>query len=782
MPLVLSERIHNTFAVTLTAAITSTTQSTISVSAAAPRWAQSGRFRVKIGDTDEICNVIAGSDTTTWTIVRGCEFKTKNASVPIGTAIRHVVTDVSLGSLVELQRPNIVNLAGGNPWGLKLRGVTPSAGVASGAIYGNMWSTNWSTALIDQQMNQAASVNANHVKGVGDSTPVRNGTISPSTYLNRIEYWLNAASDKGFWITFAAGISSGGTLAQDLPTAQQVAGLLDQYPKVVGIDAVNEINVWQLGRGGPGTFASSQPDATSLSWLQGPDSFIEGLRACTAKPIGCSFYVENSSALLANTSADWLYVLARACDYLDIHPYWASTTDMPLSVLQSLHALYPSLAVYFGEVSIANVGVTALAPEVKRRLESTRALIEQSYVPGATAYLLDDAETFSGVGYGIFGTDGVERPNMGGPLRTWPRNAGYLGGQSIPLVTPDTPFPLGPTLTPIPLGNFPLRTLYYTVSLGDPGYRIHAVVGAGVLAGDVIDLQVYDVDSLAILASTSVTVPTTGGPSTPDSSSIGTPGYIVGTPTPSTGTGKFGNGIVIANNTQQVQWANMFQPTGAQPFTVEFWFKRTRTGVAEFLMAQWGATVPTQSWITMIGSDNIPAALWIDSSGTQFYIGANPTTITDTTTFHHMALSFDGTTMRLYLDGVQQAGGFSPSGATSMQSTSSQIITLSGNAAGLSNPFFGTVDDVRISNVARYTGTTLTPPASAFISDANAMLLDHFETIAAASANITATAATEWQHVGSLFSINAGVKARNATAASPGRGAITSLSADFRYA
>jgi hypothetical protein len=73
---------------------------------------------------------------------------------------------------------------------------------------------------------------------------------------------------------------------------------------------------------------------------------------------------------------------------------------MPLASLQSLHALYPQIAVYFGEVSVANFN--ANTPEVKRRIESTRYYVEQAYVPGVNFYTLDDYTAPGGTGTGIF--------------------------------------------------------------------------------------------------------------------------------------------------------------------------------------------------------------------------------------------------------------------------------------------------------------------------------------------------------------------------------------------
>jgi hypothetical protein len=65
------ERVANSFATTLAAAISSTSSTSISVAAAAPAALRHGQFRIKVDN--EILLVLAGQDTTTWTVRRGQE-------------------------------------------------------------------------------------------------------------------------------------------------------------------------------------------------------------------------------------------------------------------------------------------------------------------------------------------------------------------------------------------------------------------------------------------------------------------------------------------------------------------------------------------------------------------------------------------------------------------------------------------------------------------------------------------------------------------------------------
>jgi hypothetical protein len=316
------ERLHQSFQTTLASAVTTTTATTITVAAVAPGWAKSGPFRVRVADVTtganaEIMLVTGGQSTTTWTVVRGAEATTR-ATHASGSTVTHIVTDVGLGALIEQQRPNVPNLARFNTWGAKFRGVTPSTGLTAGGYYARYWGDLYSSTLIATQFDQAVQLGANHVKGVGSPYRVIDGTDSQATYLSRIEGWLDLAYRKGLFVSFlitdnlvSLDTSHRGTLAEEITQGQALAALLDQYPNVVAIDCLNEINGWQTNRGGPGTYAFSQPDATSIAWVQGPDSLTAAIRAVTSKPLGYSFFVQDNTGLLANTASDWLPLLTR---------------------------------------------------------------------------------------------------------------------------------------------------------------------------------------------------------------------------------------------------------------------------------------------------------------------------------------------------------------------------------------------------------------------------------------------------------------------------------------
>lgn len=131
---------------------------------------------------------------------------------------------------------------------------------------------------------------------------------------------------------------------------------------------------------------------------------------------------------------------------------------------------------------------------------------------------------------------------------------------------------------------------------------------------------------------------------------------------------------------------------------------------------------------------------WIgcDASGNATAHFGNPsvTEITLTTStaimdgaWHHVALVFvQATSVSLYVDGNRVA-----TSASNPTIGSSTTLFLEGLAsAGFD--WTGALDEVRVSTVARYSGTTYTVPTAAFVSDSDTSVIYHLETDAVGSA------------------------------------------------
>jgi hypothetical protein len=104
-------------------------------------------------------------------------------------------------------------------------------------------------------------------------------------------------------------------------------------------------------------------------------------------------------------------------------------------------------------------------------------------------------------------------------------------------------------------------------------------------------------------------------------------------------------------------------------------------------------------------------------------------------TWHHVAVTREGATARIFIDGVLRATAPNPPPA----SPSSGAFGL-GNAGDAALEFFaGLLDEVRVSNVVRYT-SSFTPPSGTFAPDAATVALYHLDegtgqTLADASGN-----------------------------------------------
>ncbi len=90
--------------------------------------------------------------------------------------------------------------------------------------------------------------------------------------------------------------------------------------------------------------------------------------------------------------------------------------------------------------------------------------------------------------------------------------------------------------------------------------------------------------------------------------------------------------------------------------------------------------------------------------------------------WYHLALSVDGTTARFYVNGTMTDSS-DISGKT--LGASNQPFAI-GRASSGTLPFGGDIDEVRVSNIARYT-SNFTPQTSSFASDANTLLLLHLD-------------------------------------------------------
>jgi hypothetical protein len=150
---------------------------------------------------------------------------------------------------------------------------------------------------------------------------------------------------------------------------------------------------------------------------------------------------------------------------------------------------------------------------------------------------------------------------------------------------------------------------------------------------------------------------------------------------------------------------------GTTDFTIECWIYRSVSGAQHQIIDF--RTAATQ---------NAPR-LYIPSSNTLGYYVNGAARITGGTvsssTWHHVAVSRSGTSTKLFLDGIQ-------TGSTWTDTTDyiQNPLTIGAQFDG-TGIFNGYIDDLRISNVAKYT-TTYTPSTTELVSDESTMLMLHF--------------------------------------------------------
>ena len=172
-------------------------------------------------------------------------------------------------------------------------------------------------------------------------------------------------------------------------------------------------------------------------------------------------------------------------------------------------------------------------------------------------------------------------------------------------------------------------------------------------------------------------------------------------------------------------------------------------------------------------SANVDAAVW--SYGNNGYV--ETTASTTDTNWHHYAATYDGSTMKIYVDGVE--GGSASASVTIPDSTKPLLVgtTYGAMETGISQGYFaGLIDEVRISNTVRssfqttpYTADPQTVrPASAAFTSGVADFTGFVATESAAGGSITyrlsSDAGTTWQYYNSGWVTSNSVSEANSAA------------------
>ena len=144
---------------------------------------------------------------------------------------------------------------------------------------------------------------------------------------------------------------------------------------------------------------------------------------------------------------------------------------------------------------------------------------------------------------------------------------------------------------------------------------------------------------------------------------------------------------------------------GAQ--TIELWVRPATGGQDSVIIAHSDDVI---GWALELNGGR---ATWWVASTAGWRAAQHPTALL-ANTWHHVAVTYDGTTARVFVNGA-------PGPAVTIGAITQGPFLRIGGLAGYGF-FNGDIDDVRISNVVRYT-STFTPPSTAHPADANTRAL-----------------------------------------------------------
>lgn len=199
---------------------------------------------------------------------------------------------------------------------------------------------------------------------------------------------------------------------------------------------------------------------------------------------------------------------------------------------------------------------------------------------------------------------------------------------------------------------------------------------------------------------------------------IGKTVYVQGGAKLSTAQKKFGTASLSLNGTTDylriASEADFAFSTGA--FTLEAWIYNTSQPVANQIIFDFRSANP-----------QIVPTLYINATTNTLRLAVNGSAVIDSTstiplnTWTHIALAKSGTSTKMYVNGSQVGSTYTDN------NTYIQGPVTIGARFDYTTPFFGYIDDVRISKgVARYTGSTYTVPTAELTGDLKTVLLLNF--------------------------------------------------------
>lgn len=187
------------------------------------------------------------------------------------------------------------------------------------------------------------------------------------------------------------------------------------------------------------------------------------------------------------------------------------------------------------------------------------------------------------------------------------------------------------------------------------------------------------------------------------------------------GIGYANNALDFNGQTGRVTVSNSTTLNLSSPFTIEAWICPDRLSGRQDLIYKWSAGYPNQrSFLLQLYQDQVEVAFSTGGQSTDGF-GVYSNSRLSLHRWTHIAGVFDGTQLALYIDGKKDTSiAAGPSGAYAGNAP----VYLGGTYYTDYEPYDGKMDEVRISNVARYTNN-FTAPVYEFTTDAYTKLLMH---------------------------------------------------------
>lgn len=176
---------------------------------------------------------------------------------------------------------------------------------------------------------------------------------------------------------------------------------------------------------------------------------------------------------------------------------------------------------------------------------------------------------------------------------------------------------------------------------------------------------------------------------------------------------KFGTGALELDGTGDyltVAATAAMNVTGGN-FTIESWIYKASSVDSMIISQDDGGSNGQVFQLRTQANNNLLFLYWANSSRSSLLVVSASAGVITLNTWTHVAVTFDGTDIRLFVDGNQEN---SASPASIYSNTLQTGIGNYNGTAGFTLYFNGYIDDVRITKgVARYT-SSFTPPTAAF--------------------------------------------------------------------